>query len=284
MPPVLQPIPLKEYDRTFLQAIYDRYLQGKKFDTREIMSGLFARLPAGFNPAHLYKELVDPLGPKLRLLGIISLQGNIDCLRKCHDIIIAIQEMVIADSSLKTIDTYRLPDKVGLPLPEISMYLECINEYGRFWGSASFEQNSPAIITLDISREEQIFLEYFQYTTMETLIERHMVTMAMENESDITSFKTDDADTIFERKSQYVSVCGKLDELLARFEGSEKAREALGNELKELKDLYFKVNKKNWKQAVKGKLLDLALAKLIENDTLSLLYHAITNEYHHFIR
>ncbi len=53
-------------------------------------------------------------------------------------------------------------------------------------------------------------------------------------------------------------------------------QEIIFNEIDELKDLYAKLNKKNFGQILKGKLLDLALAKVVENDTIGFIYHEIT--------
>jgi hypothetical protein len=53
-------------------------------------------------------------------------------------------------------------------------------------------------------------------------------------------------------------------------------QEIIFNEIDELKDLYTKLNKKNFGQIVKGKLMDLALAKLVENDTIGFIYHELT--------
>jgi len=38
------------------------------------------------------------------------------------------------------------------------------------------------------------------------------------------------------------------------------------------------LNNKNWSEVVKGKLIDLALGKLVENDTLKYIYKELTNQ------
>ena len=70
-----------------------------------------------------------------------------------------------------------------------------------------------------------------------------------------------------------------IDEVLAELKKVGIGQEILFEELQELKELYSKLNKKNWGQIVKGKLIDLALSKLVENDTISYIYEKLTS--HH---
>ncbi|MDO8997633.1 MAG: hypothetical protein Q7U77_13495 [Sediminibacterium sp.] len=70
-----------------------------------------------------------------------------------------------------------------------------------------------------------------------------------------------------------------IDELKEQLQKVGIGQEILFEELQELKELHSKLNKKNWGQIVKGKLVDLALSKLIENDTLSYIYEKLTS--HH---
>ena len=69
----------------------------------------------------------------------------------------------------------------------------------------------------------------------------------------------------------------KVDEIIEQLKTLGAGQEVLFNEIEELKELYKILNKKNWGQIVKGKLVDLALAKLIEKDTLNYIYHALTH-------
>lgn len=69
----------------------------------------------------------------------------------------------------------------------------------------------------------------------------------------------------------------KVDEIIEHLTKLGLGQEIIFNEIQELKELYPKLNKKSWGQIVKGKLIDLALAKLIEKDTLNYIYHALTN-------
>lgn len=69
----------------------------------------------------------------------------------------------------------------------------------------------------------------------------------------------------------------RVDEILEKLKKLGYGQEIIFDEIQELKELYGKLNKKIWGQVVKGKLIDLALAKLVENDTISYIYEKLTN-------
>jgi len=68
----------------------------------------------------------------------------------------------------------------------------------------------------------------------------------------------------------------RVDEVLERLNTMGLGQEILFNELQELKEMYGKLNKKNWGQLLKGKLVDLALGKVVENDTIKFVYEQLT--------
>jgi Ca2+-binding EF-hand superfamily protein len=69
----------------------------------------------------------------------------------------------------------------------------------------------------------------------------------------------------------------RIDEVLENLATLKDGQEIIFEEIEELKELYTRLNKKNWGQIVKGKLIDLALAKLIENDTVTYIYETLTD-------
>jgi hypothetical protein len=69
----------------------------------------------------------------------------------------------------------------------------------------------------------------------------------------------------------------KVDEIIETLTKLGYGQEIIFDEIQELKELYTTLNKKNWGQVVKGKLVDLALAKLIENDTVKYIYETLTD-------
>ncbi|ALL05578.1 hypothetical protein AQ505_08790 [Pedobacter sp. PACM 27299] len=72
-----------------------------------------------------------------------------------------------------------------------------------------------------------------------------------------------------------------IDEILDKLTKLGYGQEIIFNEIEELKELHKTLNKKTFGQVVKGKIVDLALAKLLENDTLEYIYEKLT---HHHLR
>jgi len=69
----------------------------------------------------------------------------------------------------------------------------------------------------------------------------------------------------------------RVDEIIKKLTELGYGQEIIFDEIEELKELYTTLNKKNWGQVVKGKIVDLALSKLVENDTLGYIYEKLTD-------
>jgi hypothetical protein len=70
----------------------------------------------------------------------------------------------------------------------------------------------------------------------------------------------------------------KIDELYIKLEKLGYGQEIIFEELEELKDLYLMLNKQNWAQLVKGKIIDLGLSQAISVDVMKIIYESITND------
>lgn len=74
------------------------------------------------------------------------------------------------------------------------------------------------------------------------------------------------------------SVDLKINALIEKLEKLGFGQEIIFNELEELKELYIHLNKKNWGELVKGKIIDLGLQQIINEDVMKMIYHSITND------
>jgi len=86
-------------------------------------------------------------------------------------------------------------------------------------------------------------------------------------------------------KPNYESICddkeiinSKIDDLMEKLEKLGFGQEIIYDELEELKELYIHLNKKNWGELVKGKIIDLGLQQIINEDIMKLIYNSITND------
>lgn len=69
-----------------------------------------------------------------------------------------------------------------------------------------------------------------------------------------------------------------VDDILDRLQKLGYGQQIIFDEIEELKELHTKLDKKNFGQVLKGKLIDLSISKLVENDTISYIFEKITNE------
>jgi hypothetical protein len=70
----------------------------------------------------------------------------------------------------------------------------------------------------------------------------------------------------------------KIDEIIATLNKQNFGQEILFNELQELKELYPKLSKKNWGQILKGKLIDLRFAQVINQEIAENIFTELTNQ------
>ncbi len=70
----------------------------------------------------------------------------------------------------------------------------------------------------------------------------------------------------------------RIDEVIARLEKLGLGQEIIFDELSELKELYGKMDKKNWGQLLKGKIVDLGISQVINAETAKMVFEGITNE------
>jgi len=75
---------------------------------------------------------------------------------------------------------------------------------------------------------------------------------------------------IFVKKESEV-MSKKIDLIISKLEKLGFGQEILFEELEELKSLYPKLNKKNWSQILKGKLLDMAYEKIIDMTVVKII-------------
>ncbi len=80
-------------------------------------------------------------------------------------------------------------------------------------------------------------------------------------------------------KEEVNELSDKIDDLKHDIQlGQNVLYEVLSEELEELKRSSKNLNKKNWKEQVKGKLVDLVLNKIITTETFKLIYRVLTDE------
>ena len=70
----------------------------------------------------------------------------------------------------------------------------------------------------------------------------------------------------------------KIDQIIATLNKQNFGQEILFNELQELKELYPKLSKKNWGQILKGKLIDLGFAQVINQEIAENIFTELTNQ------
>jgi hypothetical protein len=88
-----------------------------------------------------------------------------------------------------------------------------------------------------------------------------------------TSFST--AENFSEEEKKEVN--RKIDEVLSELHKLHLGQEIIFNEIDELRNL-LTLDKKNWRQNLKGKLLDIGLGQLLDKETVEWIYRTLTGD------
>tara|TARA_R110002050_G_scaffold275455_1_gene420209 strand:+ start:18947 stop:19522 length:576 start_codon:yes stop_codon:yes gene_type:complete len=75
-----------------------------------------------------------------------------------------------------------------------------------------------------------------------------------------------------------IEINKKVDQILEALNKQGFGQEILFDELQELKELYTKLNKKNWGQILKGKLIDLTISQIINEEIAKNIFIELTNQ------
>ena len=81
-----------------------------------------------------------------------------------------------------------------------------------------------------------------------------------------------------EKKYTKTQLDKRIDNIVEHLEKLGLGQEIIFNEIDELRELQHKLSKKSWSQLLKGKLIDLALNKLVSIETISSIYEYLTND------
>ena len=94
--------------------------------------------------------------------------------------------------------------------------------------------------------------------------------------SEVESFSASQTQEDFSEEEK-IKINKKIDEVLSKLQELQVGQEVIFNEIEELRGL-LSLDKKNWKQVLKGKLVDLGLGKILDTDTLEWIYKKLTDE------
>ncbi|WP_266204304.1 hypothetical protein [Pontibacter kalidii] len=141
-----------------------------------------------------------------------------------------------------------------------------------------------------LTQEKIVFLQYLESAVKEDksqhiktcddrncLIEKGLAIALYVIENELKNLQALDGETN-NTPSDIQEIKNKIDVIIKELKKANVGNEILFDELIELKDLSKSLKKKNWTEVAKGKLIDLALNKVIEKDTLDYIIKNLTGD------
>jgi hypothetical protein len=249
---------LKESERIWMMEVFRRQSEGEKFTFRDIWSVLHEKLPVDFRPKLIDERLIEANGERLRLLGVLALQGNYGMLDLINRSVMACKALILKNPSIEDIAISELSKIMQQREQDISIAFHLMREYGHFYTGSTFVSDSTQLKSISVKGSDYVYDQYIHFEGIEQLIkQRH----SQPRENGLDSFTAAEAQAINEKID---AILNKLYDLEL---GQQIIWESFEEEMEELKKMYD-LSKKNWKRLFAAKVVDMVASGVI-SETVS---------------
>jgi hypothetical protein len=269
-------IVINSYDRIWLEKVYDIIKSDKKPNYKHMRVELHNSLPNNFNPKNIDIRLLNAYGEEITLLGILIIEPDSKILEKCNTVINRIREVLKMNPEKIKFDLAEIAASINIPISEVGLIFKLICPCGSFIRQASTSSEHSGYTEIDISNDNYIFDEYMNFTNIEDLINKHY----LEESKKVKEEQK-------EKETEAKEMNNKIDDILDRLTKMGYGQEIIFDEIQELKELHPKLNKKNWKQIIMGKLGEVIISKGVEyigKDFINDIYQTLTNASHKLLK
>lgn len=137
--------------------------------------------------------------------------------------------------------------------------------------------NGIKVQTHDESRELTKILEQYGYVEIRPS-QKVLAKLTLKGKMYIEKKKKKSTSDYSKINDSQTAINDKIDEVIEHLNKLGLGQEIIFDELNDLKVLYGKLDKKNWGQLLKGKLVDLGLSQVVNIEILENIYNELTNE------
>lgn len=165
-----QPVKVSKYDKIWLQELYKVIQENKRPSYRVLRAELYKSLPADYNPDNIDKRLAQFNGEEILLQGVDFIDPKLNVISKANKVIDAIRTIIIQSPEKDEVTLNEIAFVVDIDKREISLILRLISPFGKFWNSASGNQEFQfGYGSLRIQNDNQIFNQYLYFTDIRDL-------------------------------------------------------------------------------------------------------------------
>jgi len=136
--------------------------------------------------------------------------------------------------------------------------------------------NGIEIKRYDDTREYAKYLENLEYVELHPAVESAKLSLRgklyVENKNKVETLNYENI------QSASKDMNNKIDAVIAMLQKQNLGQEVIFNELQEMKEHYLNLNKKDWGQLLKGKLVDLGIAQVINKETAIYIFKELAQQ------
>jgi len=246
---------LNESERLWLTELYQFTKTGRIFTYRELWAKLAKKLPRDFKPSAVDERFISSDGEKIRILGVVALEGNFGIIDQINKVVNSIRELVLENEAIQNIKVEEIATICGLAAKDVSFSLELARYYVNLYNRSSYEERSTELISIDVSGSEAIFYNYLHFEGIEFYL-----TKQHENNNSVSEeyFSADEIGKLNE----------KLDYLTEQMQNvilsQQFSYDDVMDELNELKELYG-LKRKNWKRLLVAKITEMTAGGVVSS-------------------
>lgn len=163
---------IDEPEKLWLQTIYQKFLNGEKFDARVLFANMWDEFPIEFDPKNIDPLLMDS-DSEITLLGISMIDPKSEIFELFEKTIFAIREILQTNSNVEEVKSRDINLMLNVPDKDLFRIFKLIRSTGYFsTGAGSNDNNYEFTLHID---DDKVYNQYRNFIGLDHFIAQYIV-------------------------------------------------------------------------------------------------------------
>lgn len=254
MEPKLPIIRLKKHERSILEVVYRKNMEGERFSFRDVWFDARKQIPKGFRQEQMDIRLLRDNGEKINVIGIIALDKSRAVVAKIDKLKKTIWNLVQEYVKGELVEMEVIAGKADLSEKEASFLFTFVEEVGLYHSGSTNVDQTLRYKAISVKDNLNLFYNYNEYPGITKLVLAKYAAVQIVQPEYFTESEIIGMNYFLEKLQ--LDIRGYLDNKFEHIEMGQRASlEIMREEIDEMKLLLYKLSKKNWFETFAGKLL-----------------------------
>lgn len=163
---------IDESERLWLQIIYQKFLNGEKFDARVLFTSMWKEFPIEFDPKNIDSLLISH-NSEITLFGISVVDPKSEIFELFEKTIFAIREILQTNSNIKEVKSKDINLILNVPDADLFRIFWLIRST-RFFSTGSSSNDNNYEFSLHID-DDKVYNHYRSFKGLDSFIDQHIV-------------------------------------------------------------------------------------------------------------